>query len=464
MDMPVFEWRSTIPVRLAELYAWHTRGSAYDRLLPPWLHLKVLERPAEIADGARLAVRYRGAPLPGHWTATFAGVLAERQIVLRQTRGPFAIWEHTISFTSLEAERSEVLDRVEYTRSTGRLTTLPGETSLRARLEPVMRFRHARTRDDLVRHAAWQASPRLKVAVSGASGFIGTSLVAYLQSAGHDVVRLVRRPAAGHDEIEWNPAAGHLDPAQLEGVDAVVNLAGASIASVWTAARRQAILASRVQATQTLAAAIAGLPSPPKVLISASAVGAYGSRGSEDISETSALGDGFLAHVCREWEAAALPAGEAGVRVVNPRFGLVMSTVGGSLAKMLPAFRAGLGGRLGDGRQWWSWVSLDDLLGALEWLLHDEQLSGPVNITAPYPLTNAEFTKALARVLRRPAALAAPRGVLTGLLRGMADEMLLASQRVLPSRLSTQGFRFIHPTLEPALRFELGRQEAEPGH
>jgi uncharacterized protein (TIGR01777 family) len=193
------------------------------------------------------------------------------------------------------------------------------------------------------------------------------------------------------------------------------------------------------------------------VLVSASAVGAYGSRGGEAITELTALGDGFLAEVCRAWEEAAAPAAEAGVRVVTPRFGIVVSAAGGAVAKMLPTARAGLGTRFGDGHQWWSWVDLDDLLAALEWALHDDELTGVVNVTAPEPVTNLEFTKTLGYVLRRPAALAAPRLAVSKGLGGMGEEMLLASQRAVPLRLKERGFTFEFPQIEPALRFELGR-------
>jgi uncharacterized protein (TIGR01777 family) len=197
---------------------------------------------------------------------------------------------------------------------------------------------------------------------------------------------------------------------------------------------------------------------PPRVFVSASAVGAYGSRGSEILTESAALGDGYLADVCRAWEAAAAPAAAAGVRVVTPRFGIVMSGAGGALAKMLPAFKSGLGTRLGAGDQWWSWIALDDLLAAVEWILHDEELSGVVNVTAPDPVTNRAFTKTLGRVLHRPAALAVPRLAVAKGLGGMGEEMLLASQRAVPARLAQGGFRFDFPVLEDALRFELGRR------
>ena len=295
------------------------------------------------------------------------------------------------------------------------------------------------------------------MAIAGASGLIGSHLADYLTTAGHRVLRLVRNKEAGPDEIPWDPSTGALHHGALEGVDAIVNLAAVSLSGVWTAGRKKAIIESRVQTTRTLAEAIARMDSPPSVFISVSGIGAYGSRGGEAITEQTPRGEGFLADVCRVWEEAAHPAKEAGVRLVTPRQGIVMSAAGGALPVMLPAFKAGLGARLGDGNQYWSWVALDDLLAAIEWTLHDEELEGVVNFTSAEPVTNREFTKTLGRVLRRPAALAAPSFFLRHGLGGMGDEMLLASQRAMPARLRSQGFRFAFPTLEGALRYELGR-------
>jgi uncharacterized protein (TIGR01777 family) len=267
----------------------------------------------------------------------------------------------------------------------------------------------------------------------------------------------VRNKEAGPGEIPWDPATGALYHGALEGVDAIVNLAAVSLEGVWTPGRKKAIIDSRVQTTRTLAEAMARMESPPSVFISVSGIGAYGSRGGEAITEQTARGEGFLADVCRVWEEAAIPARDAGVRLVTARQGIVMSAAGGALPAMLPAFKAGLGARLGDGAQYWSWVALDDLLAAFESALHDDELEGVVNFTSPEPVTNREFTKTLGRVLRRPAALAAPAFLLRHGTGGMGDEMLLASQRAVPARLKERGFRFAFPELEGALRYELGR-------
>lgn len=454
--MPIFESRSVMPATADEVYAYHARPGAFERLAPPWQKLRVLEQTGDVTGG-RIAFEVWFGPVKRRWVAEMGGHLPGRQFVDRQLEGPFSAWEHTHRFVPLDEARSELLDHIEYRLPAGGVTDMVGEVPAGRALARLFVFRHERTRADLERHARWADRPRLTVVVAGGSGLIGSHLADYLTTAGHRVVKLVRRPAKGPDEITWDPAAGVLDPDALAGADAVVNLAGVTIAGIWTPARRRAILESRVQATGTLAAAIAAMDAPPAVFVGASAVGAYGSRGGETITERTGFGSGFLADVCRAWEAAADPVREAGVRVAHARFGIVVSAAGGAVARMLPAFKAGLGTRLGAGDQYWSWVDLDDLLAAVESIIHDEELAGPVNVTAPEPVTNHVFTKALGRVLHRPAGLAVPGFVLRHGLGGMGEEMFLASQRAVPARLLERGFRFSYPEVEAALRFELGR-------
>jgi hypothetical protein len=437
--MLVFERHSKLPFPVEDVFAYHVRQGAVERLLPPWEDRRV------------------GRPLRRQWVTERCGYVEGRQFTDRQMKGPFAQWEHTHRFLPLGDQASELIDHVEYRLPAGWISDAVASRAVVRRMERAFRFRHLRARNDLERHALWSGRGPLCVAIAGVGGLVGSHLAAFLTTAGHDVLRLVRRPAAEDDEISWDPGSGLLDARRLEGVDAIVNLAGASISALWTKGRREAILTSRVQATQTLVAAMQRMERPPAVFVSASAVGAYGSRGGETLTELTELGDGYLADVCRAWEAAAAPAAAA-VRVVTPRFGIVLSGAGGALAKMLPAFKSGLGARLGDGEQWWSWIALDDLLAAVEWVLHDEELRGVVNVTAPEPVTNLEFTKTLGRVLHRPAALAAPRLAVAKGLGGMGEEMLLASQRAVPARLTQGGFRFDLPVLEDALRFELGRR------
>lgn len=290
----------------------------------------------------------------------------------------------------------------------------------------------------------------MKVAVTGASGLIGTSLLPHLRSNGHEVLRLVRRPPRGVDEVEWNPTAGTATPGALEGVDAVIHLAGAGVGDKrWSDAYKREILNSRVEGTTTIATLMAGLEQKPKVLISASAIGIYGDTGDTAVDEATAPGAGFLADVCVQWEAAADPARAAGIRVVHPRTGLVMSRHGGALAKLLPIFKAGAGGRLGSGKQWWSHISMRDEVAALTWLLTAE-LSGPVNLTAPEPARNSEVTKTLAALVKRKAFFPVPAAAMKVAL-GEFSADVLGSQRVLPHALATAGFTFTDPTIADSL-------------
>jgi hypothetical protein len=297
----------------------------------------------------------------------------------------------------------------------------------------------------------------MNVVVTGSSGLIGSALIPALVAGGHVVRRLVRgSPAVG--DARWDPVAGTLGPDALADADAVVHLAGESVAAGrWTAARKARIRDSRVGATSLLARSMATLDRRPKVFVSASAVGFYGDRGDALVDEGAGPGRGFLADVCKEWEAATRPAADAGVRVVIARLGVVLSRRGGALPTLLRAFRVGAGGRLGTGRQYTSWIAIDDVVGAIGHLLGAGSVTGPVNLVAPEPVTNAEFTRTLGRVLGRPAVLPVPAFALRLLLGEVADEMLLASTRVRPSRLLDAGYRFRHPRLEAALRHLLGK-------
>jgi uncharacterized protein (TIGR01777 family) len=298
----------------------------------------------------------------------------------------------------------------------------------------------------------------MKIAITGSSGLIGSALVTALHRDGEEVIRLVRRAPRSADEVSWDPLAprGGLDPAALRGVEAVVNLAGAGVADHrWTSSYKEEIRASRVTGTHALASLLAGLDSPPSVLLSGSAIGWYGDTGGREVDESAPAGPGFLAGVVKDWEAAADPARQAGVRVITLRSGIVMARKGGVLGRLLPLFRLGLGARLGPGTQVMSWVAAADWTRIARFLLDNQEVSGPVNLTSPNPVTNAAFTSALAAALHRPAVLSVPSPVLTLALGGVTSD-LLSSARVLPRRLSDAGFEFSFPDLAGALAAELG--------
>ena len=456
--MPIFTRRTEFPVPVEALFAWHERPGAFERLSPPWDGVTVAERSGGIRDGARVVLNVPAGPVTTRWVIEHEGYVPNAQFRDVMRRGPFARWEHTHRFVSLGAGRSALEDVVEYDLPLGVLGQLGGGAFTRAKIRRAFDYRHAVTAADLARHATLAHRPPMHVAITGSTGLVGSALVPFLTTGGHTVRRLVRDAArAAPGDVLWDPTRGSIDAAALEGVDAVIHLAGEPVSERWTREHKAAILASRVQGTRLIAETIAGLARPPRVFVSTSAVGVYGDGGDQELDERSPHGRNFLAEVAEQWELAAEPARAAGIRTVHPRLGVVLSPRGGALARLLPPFQMGGGGKLGSGKQWMSWITLDDTVGAYHHLLGDESLAGPVNVTAPAPVTNAEFSHTLAHVLGRPALLTVPGFALKAMFGEMADVMLLRGQRVLPARLLQSGFTFQHPTLESALRFELGR-------
>lgn len=297
----------------------------------------------------------------------------------------------------------------------------------------------------------------MDVVVSGTTGLVGSALSKELEDKGHKVIVLSRSKPSSDDTIRWDPSRGQIDASRLEGIDAVVHLAGENIVGRWTPEKKRRIRDSRVQGTRLLAETVAGLSEKPRAMVCASAIGYYGDRGNELLREESEPGGAFLSEVVKEWEAAAAPAREAGVRVANLRFGVVLSAEGGALGTTLPIFKLGLGGKVGSGRQWWSWVALDDVAGAIIHALENESVEGPVNVVAPNPMTNAEYTKVLGDVLNRPTLFPLPAPAARAMLGEVADELLLASARVEPAKLKETGYGFHYPELEDALRHLLAR-------
>jgi uncharacterized protein (TIGR01777 family) len=449
----VVQLRSAMPVSAEALFAWHERPGAFERLTPGFMPAQVLARSGGITAGSRVTLGIPVGPVTTIWEMEHVGYVAGREFRDVQRRGPFAHWEHIHRMEPGPDGTSVLDDRISFALPVPPFGDLVAGWFTRERLERLLHWRHALTRLDLERHAAFADRPRLRVAVTGASGFLGGALCAFLTTGGHSVLRIGR--GRGND-VQWDPARGLLDTAALEGVDAVVHLAGANVAERWTREHKRAIRESRVQSTRVLAQAIAQLSRRPAVFLSGSAIGIYGSRRDEVLDESSAFGSDYLAAVGREWEAETRVAEDAGVRTVHLRTGIVLNPAGGALAKMMTPFQAGVGGKLGSGAQWMSWISREDWIGAAYHALFTESLHGAVNLVGPEPVTGATFAATLARVLGRPHLFPVPAFALKALFGEMAEGTILASQRVLPKALERSGFAFAHPSLATALRFELG--------
>ncbi len=457
--MPVFEKKSAMPAPAEEVFQWHGRPGAFERLVPPWQRITVAEREGGISDGARLTMVIHNGPLSVRWEARHTGYREGREFTDEQVRGPFQSWRHTHRFIPDGRESCILQDHIEYALRLGPPgRMLMGGYAARL-LERMFRFRHAQTARDLARLRAFAGHGPRRIAVSGASGLIGTALGNFLSAAGHRVERLVRRaPRPGAGETRWDPEREEIDATALEGVDAVVHLAGESVAGGrWSRELKERIVKSRTESTELLCRTLAGLSAKPRVLISASAIGYYGDCGDDVVChDDSEPGSGFLADVCKQWESATAPARDAGIRVVNLRIGVVLAARGGALKQMLLPFSLGLGGRTGTGRQVMSWVALDDVVGAIHHLIFTE-VSGPVNLAAPGSVTNARFAATLGHLLHRPALLPLPAPIVRALFGQMGEEILLYGARVEPAKLMESGFKFLFPELEDALRDELGR-------
>ncbi len=446
----------------SEVFVWHERPGAFARLAPPWQKLEVLSHTGGIRDGARVSLRTKIGPVWVRWDVEHRDYVEGVQFRDVQVRGPFAHWEHLHRVEPVEGGRACVLtDEIKYQLPFGAPGRICGAAFARGELERLFDYRHAVTKADVELANRYISARPMKFLIAGASGLVGRALTAFLQTQGHTVVKLVRRAATAADEVFWDPAGGRLDAHAVRGVDVIVNLSGEGVADArWSAERKAAILRSRVDSTRTLVAALAAVHSErlrPFVFVSASATGIYGDRGDEVIDEGAATGSGFLADVCKEWERAAVEADGLGVRVVELRTGVVLTPAGGALAKLLPVFKAGLGGRLGTGKMWMSWISMDDLVGAIYHAVLDRRCDGPVNAVAPQAVTNAEFTRVLGRVLRRPAVLPVPAAALRVAFGEMADEALLSSTRAVPRKLAEAHYTFRHENAEDALRHVLGR-------
>ncbi len=454
----IFSRSVTVPVSVEELFAWHERPGAFRRLSPPWDTTTIISQDVGITHGSRVTMQVNVGLVPTTWEVEHRDYIKNVQFKDVALSSPFASYIHTHTFEAVTANSSTLTDSVEYELPLGVAGNVAGGWFARDTFERVFAYRHELMMGDLLRHATYRNMPRMRIAITGASGLIGSQLSAFLTTGGHSVVRIGRKATGSSvSDIIWEPRIGKLDAASLEGVDAVIHLAGAPIAERWTESHKREIHDSRVEGTSLLSHVLSQLSRKPKVLLSGSAIGYYGSRGDEILEERSKPGDDWLSRTAVAWEGATAPAERAGVRVVHLRTGIVQGAAGGMLAKVAPIFRLGGGGKIGDGSQWISPIALDDEIGAIYHCLMNSGISGAVNLVAPNPVTNSEYTAVLASVLNRPAFARVPAFALQIAMGEMATNTVLASQRVLPSVLQRTGFSFRYPLLNEMLRFELGQ-------
>ena len=476
-----------------EVFSWHTREGAFERINPPWQQFKVIERKGSIQSNGTIKIKMNIAgPINTTWLVKHSDYIEGKQFRDTQIKGIFTSWRHTHLFKPVGQSSCILEDHIEYSLPGGAIARMITSPLINKKLDQMFDYRHRITREDLYLHAAVNKirgnNRPMNIAISGSSGFIGSSLIPFLTTGSHKVIRLVRTTGSTSDHdnyndnnrnlnnvksIQWNPSSAYLDASSLnyknDNIYAVINLAGENIFGRWTKEKKKRIFDSRVNTTKSLCKLLTSLDKPPKVLISASAIGYYGDRGDEILTEESRSASShssssaspsidFLSNVCRNWEESTQIAKESGIRVVNMRIGTVLSSSGGILAKILPPFKMGLGGRIGNGNQYMSWIGIDDLLALIMYAIVDESISGPVNAVSPNPVTNSDFTKTLGKILSRPTIFSIPNFILKSILgKELANAAILSSSRVVPMRLLKIGYKFRFPSLESVLRHTLGK-------
>lgn len=449
--------RSTLPASAAAVFAWHKREGAIHRLTPPWQDVTVLRKDPSIDNESRTYLQIKKGPLRFNWIAEHCDYIEGKQFSDVQVKGPFAYWKHQHLIHSGDSSHSDLEETISYRLPGGVVGNAVLGSYSHRQIEQMLAYRQRTLVQDLLCVQRYADQKPQRILVSGATGLVGASLIPFLLNAGHQVVRLVRKKATLPTDILWDPAKGMIEEEKLERFDAVIHLAGESIASGrWTRAKKALLRSSRVDSTKLLVNALAKQTYPPKIFLCASAIGFYGNRGDALLDEDSPKGTGFLADLCQEWEEAA--NGFKTGRVVSARLGMVLSPRGGALRQMLLPFQLGGGGVLGSGAQYYSWVGIDDVVYHLYNALMDDRLRGSVNIVSPNPVTNAAFTKTLGEVLCRPTFMPMPAAVVGLIFGEMGEALLLSSSRVVPKRLSQIGCDFAYPGLESCLRHLLGKQ------
>jgi uncharacterized protein (TIGR01777 family) len=453
--MTQYRKHSSFPVDVQTCFGWHERAGALERCIPPWEQITVIKRTGSIQPGGTVELIIHPGGLPVKWVSRHLEY--EKNVYFKdaQIKGPFKSFIHTHKFYQEKQDHTSTMtDEISYTLPGGKLGQFV-QKSIHKQLEQSFRYRHHMLYHDLKRHDSVSKTP-LTIVISGASGLVGKNLVPFFTTGGHRVIRLVRRKPAHPDEIYWNPAKGELDLTGLDHIDAVINLSGENIGEGrWTVQKKEHILQSRIITTRLLVEKMQAMSRPPQVFLSSSAIGYYGNRGEEELTETSSKGQDFISKVCDTWEKEALQASSF-MRVVTLRIGVVLTPKGGALGKLLTPAKLGLGGPLGHGKQIMSWISMNDLIYSFHHCLFNHEIHGAINLTTPNPVTNHDLAKLLGKKLKRPAILPVPSTIIKLAFGQMGQEIPLASTLARPDQLVKTGFTFSHPTLDTALNYLIG--------
>jgi uncharacterized protein (TIGR01777 family) len=460
--MKTFTRSSHLPVPCEEAFAWHEgQGrSAFERTLPPWEQIQILEKTGSIHDGDKLTAKIKFGPFSVLFSMQHQNFIKNKQFEDIQLKGPFSYWKHTRTFEKIDGHTSRLTEQVEYKLPLGILSPLFNASFVEDKLDKFFAFRHRTLINDLYFHSKY-SQKKLKILVTGASGFVGHDLVPFLITGGHHVLTLSRNISdeGKTDVVVWDvKKKNFIHPNQLEGLDAVVHLAGENIASHrWNEKRKQELIDSRVNFTKDLCHAFAALNQPPKTFISASGTGIFGNRDADDIlTEESKLGEGFLAKLAHDWEGASREMQKVGTRVVHLRFGAIISSAGGLLQKLLTPYKLFMGGPMGHGRQMLPWISMVDVLGLILFSMANDKVVGPVNAVSPQVVNNSQFSEILAQALDRPNSLRVPELMVELLFGEMGKEMILSGQHAMPNKAIKLGFEFVQSHLHDAISYYLG--------
>ncbi|WP_022851502.1 TIGR01777 family oxidoreductase [Limisalsivibrio acetivorans] len=455
--MPLFTFKSDFDAPVKDLFDWHKREGALLRLVPPWESVEMVEKKGGIAEGSSAVFKVKIGPFSKEWKAVHTAYEENRMFRDRMEYGPFKSWEHTHLFEE-KGDKSSLEERIEFKLPFNTIAYPFAAPFVKKKLASMFRYRHRVTAGDLQILKKYKPEP-MNIVVSGAGGEVGRYLVPFLTTQGHSLKRLVRKEVSSPDEEYWNPIQCRLGDC-FPGMDAVIHLAGEPIGrGKWDTAKKKIILESRIEGTRLIAERLASMDNPPKTFITASAIGYYGDRGEEDITEDSPAGEGFIADVCREWEKAAEPAIDKGIRVVFLRIGVALSPSGGALERFLPFYRMGIGAVPGNGEQYLSWISMDDLLGSIAHALYNKDVTGAVNAVSPEPLTMNDFARKFLSVTGFGRRFTIPAPLIRHVFGEMGEEVLLSGAKVYPEKMLDTGYEFRYPHLESALRHLLGKRE-----